>query len=349
MSLLQGEALPNITTTKSVATKGPEWYETYLKDLAAAGTSAMGKTGEQLVSPMSTLQTDVLTEAKKPGALSGYTTELDKAKDTADLAAKGMTPELIQQYMNPYIGSVNNEMARLQQENIQRNLLPTLKGAFTATGGTGSSRMMGALGQMGADQQANLLGAQTKSLQSGYDSALQAALNQAKLYGTAAETQKGLATSEQDQLLKDLSSRYELGSKEQAFNQSKVLAPLAAAKSSADVFANVKVPSTVAETASAPIPGAYSNSPLSQISGLASLFASGSGGTSAASGFTSWLNSISPNWKDWFKTPTDTTGGSTITGPGPAPGDPDYVAPIIPPEDVDTTVPIEDIPEMPPI
>jgi hypothetical protein len=47
------------------------------------------------------------------------------------------------------------------------------------------------------------------------------------------------------------------------------------------------VPSTVSEKASAPIPGAYSNSPLSQIAGLGSLFASGpNGGVSAASGFT---------------------------------------------------------------
>ena len=347
MSLTQGEALPNITTTKSVATKGPEWYETYLKDLASAGTSAMAKTGDQLVSPMSTLQSDVLTQAKTPGALTGYTTQLDKEQDTADLAAQGMTPELIQQYMNPYIGSVNNEMARLQQENLQRNLLPSLKGAFAATGGAGSSRMMGALGQMGADQQANLLGAQTKSLQSGYDSALQAALNQAKLYGTAAGTQRELATTEQDQLLKDLAARYELGGKEQTFNQSKILAPLAAAKSAADVFANVKVPSTVSETANAPIPGAYSNSPLSQIAGLGALFGSGSGGTSAAAGLTNWLRTTFPSLN--IPAYPDTTGGSSIIGEGPVPGDPDYVAPIIPPEDVDTTVPVEDIPYMPPL
>jgi hypothetical protein len=348
MSLLQGDPLPNITTTKSVDTKGPDWYNDYLKSLASAGTGAMAKTGDQLVAPMSTLQSGVLEQAKAPGALSGYTTELDKAKDSADLAAQGITPELIQQYMNPYTASVNDEMARLQQQNIQQNLLPTLKGAFTATGGAGSSRMMGALGQMGAEQQANLLGAQTKSLQSGYDSALQAALNQAKLYGSAAETQRGLATTEQEQLLKDLSSRYELGGKEQAFDQSKILAPLAAAKSSADVFANVKVPSTFAETANAPIPGAYANSPLSQISGLASLFASGAGGTSAATGFSNWLGSVAPNWKDWFKTPTDTTGGSNTTGPAPVPGDPNYVAPEIPPDDV-VTPPIDEIPYVPPV
>lgn len=348
MSLTQGDALPNITTTKSVDTKGPEWYNDYLKSLASAGTDAMSKTGEELVAPMSTLQTDVLTEAKQPGALSGYKTQLGKAQDTADLAAQGITPELIQQYMNPYIGSVNTEMGRLQQENIQRNLLPTLKGAFTATGGAGSSRMMGALGQMGADQQANLLGAQTKSLQSGYDSALQAALNQAKLYGSAAETQKGLATTEQDQLLKDLSARYGLGEKEQTFGQTKILAPLAAAKSSADVFANVKVPSTVSETANAPIPGAYSNSTLSQIAGLGALFGSGTGGTSAATGFTNWLNTNFPGWNTGAG--TDNTGGSNIIGDGPTPGDPNYVAePIYPGDLEEPTVPIEDIPEMPPI
>jgi hypothetical protein len=150
----------------------------------------------------------------------------------------------------------------------------------------GGQRMFNAMSQLGADTQANLLGAQTKQLASGYDSALKAAMDQAGLYRSAAETEKGLATSELDLKLKELERLYNLGGEEQKLEQSEIMAPLAAATGAANVFSNVKVPSTVSEKASAPIPGAYSTSPLAQIAGLGSLFASGTGGQSAASGFT---------------------------------------------------------------
>jgi hypothetical protein len=293
MSLTQGDPLPNITTTKTVDTTGPDWYTTYLEGLAAPGTNLLAKTGEELVAPMSEMQTDVLDRAETE--LGGYTGTLGDAASTAELAAAGITPAMIQSFMNPYTSGFTNaqgvrtpgvvdEMARLQQQNLQRNLLPSLKGAFGSTGATGSQRMLGAMGQMGADMQSNLLGQQTKALESGYSAALKAAAEQAGLYRGAAETQRGIGVSELDTKLKELERLYNLGAEEQKLEQAKIMAPLTAAKSAADVYANLKVPSTVSEEANAPIPGAYSTSPLSQIAGLGSLFASGSGGTSAVEG-----------------------------------------------------------------
>jgi hypothetical protein len=301
MSILQGDPLPNIDTTKVVDTTGPDWYTTYLEGLAKPGTDLLTKTGAELVAPMSDLQTGVLDYAKGPEGtgtgLSGYETTLSDAGDTASLAAAGVTPEMIQSFLNPYISGFTNaqgvkmpgvvdEMERLQQQSLQRSLIPSLKGAFAGTGGLGGQRMFGAMGQLGADAQANLLGAQTKQMASGYDSALKAAMDQSGLYRSAAETQKGLATSELDLKLKELERLYSLGEEEQKLEQTGLMAPLAAATGAANVFSNVKVPSTVSEKASAPIPGAYSTSPLAQIAGLGSLFASGTGGQSAASGFT---------------------------------------------------------------
>ena len=285
MSLLQGDPLPNIDTTKVVDTTGPDWYTTYLEGLAKPGTDLLEKSGADLVAPMSQLQTDVLDTAKS-GGLGGYEGMLGEAQDTARLAAAGMTPEMIQSFMNPYTSGVVDEMGRLQQQSLQRSLIPSLKGAFAGTGGMGGQRMFNAMGQLGADTQANLLGAQTKQLASGYDSALKAAMDQAGLYRNAAETEKGLASSELDLKLKELERLYNLGGEEQKLEQTEIMAPLAAATGAANVFSNVKVPSTVSEKASAPIPGAYSTSPLAQIAGLGSLFASGTGGQSAASGFT---------------------------------------------------------------
>lgn len=282
MSLTQGDPLPNIRTTKTVDTTGPEWYTNYLESLAAPGTDILAKTGAELVAPMSEMQTGVLGRAEEE--LGGYTGTLGEAADTAGLAAAGITPEMIQSFMNPYTANVTDEMARLQQQNLQRNLLPTLKGAFGGTGATGSQRMLGAMGQMGADMQANLLGQQTKSLESGYGAALKAAAEQAGLYRGAAETQRGIGVSELDTKLKELERLYNLGGEEQKLQQAQIMAPLTAAKSAADIYANLKVPSTVSEEADAPIPGAYSTSPLAQIAGLGSLFASGAGGTSAVEG-----------------------------------------------------------------
>lgn len=283
MSLLQGDPLPNITTTKEVKTLGPDWYNAYLQDLAKPGTALLGQTGEQLVAPMSTLQTGAISSV--PTDLSRYEQLMSEAGKSADLAAKGITPDSIQAYMNPYTAGVVDEMGRLQQQNLQRNVLPSLRGAFAGSGAFGSSRMTGALGQVLADMQANLTGQQGKALETGYNKALDTALAQAGLTRQAAETQRGVATADLDAAIKALESQYGFGSKEQQFEQSKILAPVSAAKSAADVYSNLKVPTTVSETANAPIPGAYSTSPLAQVAGLGSLFASGSGGTSAAEGF----------------------------------------------------------------
>jgi hypothetical protein len=165
----------------------------------------------------------------------------------------------------------------------------------------GGKRMYDAMGQLGADTQANLLGAQTKQMASGFDTALKSALDQAGLYRNAAETQRGLATSELDLKLKELERLYSLGGEEQKLEQTGIMAPLAAATGAANVFSNVKVPSTVSEKASAPIPGAYSTSPLAQIAGLGSLFASGpNGGTSAASGFADAASKLGSSLSNLF-------------------------------------------------
>lgn len=307
MSILQGDPLPNITTTKEVETKGPDWYNEYLESLAAPGTALLDKTGSELVAPMSDLQTSVLDYAKGEDGtgtgLRGYETMLGDAGDTAALAAAGVTPEMIQSFMNPYISGYTNaqgvkmpgvvdEMERLQQQSLQRSLIPSLKGAFAGTGGIGGKRMYDAMGQMGADVQANLLGAQTKQLASGYDSALKAAMDQAGLYRTAAETQRGLASTELDLKLKELERLYNLGGEEQKLEQAEIMAPLTAATGAANVFSNVKVPSTVSEEANAPIPGAYSTSPLAQIASLGALFAAAPSGTSAATGFGNAISSL---------------------------------------------------------
>ena len=307
-NLFQGSPLPSVTTTDTTTTQGPEWYQNYLQTLAQPGANLVSQTGDQLVAPQHALQTSAVAAA--PGALSAYAPTMQAAGNTAERAAQGITPGMIYQFLNPYTGGVVDEMARQSQQNMQRNLLPTLRGAFAGTGAFGSQRMAGALGQMGADVQANLTGQQAGVLKSAYDKAIEAAGTQSGLLRQAADTQRGVATSGLDAAVKALEEQYGLGSKQQQFEQSKILAPIAAARSAADVLANLKVPTTVANTRTGPLPGAYSSSPLAQIAGLGSLFASGSGGTSPAQGALRTIQDILRGLS---------LGGSPAPAPAPAP------------------------------
>jgi len=326
MSLTQGSALPDVTTKKIVDTTGPTWYTNYLENLAKTGTSALGtfsadgKTftpakGESLVAGFDPLQTAALARSDE---LEGYSDYLTDAADLAEKAGQGITPELISQYLNPFISGytpedgsarmpgVVEEMERLSQQNMQRNLTPALKAFFGGSGGTGSQRMLGALGQMGADVQANLTGAQTRALADAYNEAVRTAGTQAGLYRTAAETTKGIGQADLDAAIKSITGQFDLGAKSQALEQSKLLAPIATAKAAGDIFANLKVPSTVTEDFKGPMPGAYASSPLSQIAGLGSLFAAGAGGKSAVQGITDTFKSL-------FGTGGGDSGGGAIS------------------------------------
>lgn len=278
--LFQGSALPNITTTKTDTTSGPDWYNQYLSNLAQTGTNAMAKTPTEMVAGFSPLQTAAFAGA--PQATSSYLPTLEKAEQTAESAAQGITPQNIQSFMNPYTTGVVDEMSRLSGLNTQRNVLPGLKSAFVGTGGLGSRRYAGATGQTMADISSNLLGAQTGALQKGYADALAAAKDQSTLQNQAANTQGTLASTEQKLGIAGTEALSNLGATQQKQAQALINAPLTTATNAANIFTNLKVPTTVSSVSNAPVPGAYSNSPLSQIAGLGTLFASGAGGSASA-------------------------------------------------------------------
>jgi len=323
MPLTTGAPLPNITTTKTTATAGPDWYNQYLQSLAQPGTALLQKTPEQMVAGFDPLQQDVLNTAKS--TLAGYDPLMTKAGTAAEEATKGITPESIQKYMNPYETSVTNEMARQSTQNFQRNLLPQLTGSFVGTGNTGSQRALGALGQMTADVNQNLTGAINKSLADAYNNAVTMAGTQAGLVRQGAETEKGVATADLDNAIKQLAAQYGYGEDAQKLAQQRILAPLSAATTAGNVFANLKTPSTVSETANAPIPGAYSTPLLSQLSGLGSLFSSPTGGVSPASGLSDFLfgtksasgtttpGALQSTW-DWVSKLLPSSGSNSTSG-----------------------------------
>lgn len=240
MGLLQGSPLPSVTETTTTKDVTPTGYTKYLEDLATAGSTAMGRTGEQLVAGYDPLQT--MGYGQLPQAVGAYKPGLTAAGQTAAQAAQGITPQRINELMNPYTSGVVDEMARLQQQNVQRNLLPTMKAGFVGTGGLGSQRYAGALGQSMADIQANLLGAQTGALQKGFTEATKAALDEAQLRNLTARTQADIAKQEQELGVSGAGALTKAGAERQKFEQAKLDAPLAIALQSAGLMKGQSIP-----------------------------------------------------------------------------------------------------------
>jgi hypothetical protein len=173
---------------------------------------------------------------------------MNAAQYTAGQAASAMNPAGIQQFMNPYINNVTNEQARLANQNFQRNFLPALGGQFVGSGGFGGQRFASALGQAGADFQANLTGQQNKSLSDAYQSALTGSYNQGQLQNAVAQTQGTLAGKEQELGLKGASALTAAGAAKQSYNQSVLDYPLTNALNSIKTLSGLTIPQGTVKT-----------------------------------------------------------------------------------------------------
>lgn len=278
MALTQGAPLPSVTTTTTQAAQAPEYYTQYLTNLAQAGSQAMARPAAQQVAAYDPLQTQGY--AAVPGAAQAYQPGLTAAQQTAAGVAQGITPERISAFMNPYTQSVVEEMARQSQQNVQRNIMPALKAGFVGTGGLGSQRYAGALGQTMADIQANLTGQQAGALQAGYTNALKAAIDEANLRRQAAETEGTLAGKAQEYGLTGAGALTKAGAERQAYQQSLLDAPLKTATSAANLMRGFNFPMTQQTTQVAPGQrGQFGLSTLDQIAGILSLIGATQGGT----------------------------------------------------------------------
>ncbi len=312
--IFQGTIAPDVNTTKTVGTSAPEFYTDYLSGLAGAGTTALDRPASEMVAPLTAMQT--AGYAAVPEAATSYQPQLGAAQATAGTAAAGATPESIQGFMNPYTSNVVDEMARLSQQNVQRNLLPSLKAGFVGSGNLGSQRYAGALGQSMADVQQNLTGQQYGALSTGYNKAVEAALQQARDQSAAARTQGDLAKSEQEMGLTGAGAMTKSGAEQQAFQQAQIDAPLKTATNVSGLMRGMEIPKSTTETYKGPMAGVYGTSPLSQIAGLGTLFASGTGGTSAVTGVGNFLKGLGIGG-----TGGTTGGGGTTVGDGSTGGD----------------------------
>lgn len=262
-NVFQGAPLPTVTTTEQKQQVLPEFYTNYLQDVANIGTSAVQQGG---VAGFSPLQQQAFQMAPNV-AFSGAQTAGDAA---SLLGAAGTTaaPSLVGGYMNPYMTNVVDEMSRLQQQNIQRNVLPALTRAGVGSGGFGSQRQAQATGQSLADMQRNLLGQQYNALYSGYGDAMKAAQTDLNRQMQAGQGLGNVATEQYNIGTGGLKTLSDLGAQQQALGQRQLDYPMVQAQNLAKLFPmNIPIGET-RQTVGPGQAGQYSLSPLSQIGGL---------------------------------------------------------------------------------
>jgi len=300
-SLFQGDAPPNVQTTRETAAVAPQYLTDYLTQLAQQGQQALGtldpKTGQyttptqtQLttagtpyVAPLTTLQKGAATAA--PTDLYRYQTPMDEAYDVGK-EATGISQADISKFYNPYENAVVGGMAAQSASNVQRNLMPQLKGGFVGTGGLGGTRYANALGQTMGDVNTTLLQEQNKGRAAGYQSALDAALREMSGQTQAGQMLGTLGAQEQQAATTGLKTQADIGAIEQAQNQALINAPTTMAGNVAQILRGYTYPTVTTEKYDGPA-ASYGPSILSQIGGLGSLVASGTNSKD-----TGWLDKL---------------------------------------------------------
>lgn len=281
--LFQGSPLPSLTTTKQTQTTSPEFYTNYLQDIANLGQNAITQGGVAGFSPLQQQAFQMAPETAFAGAGS-----MGAASTLLGQAGATTVPDVIKNYMNPYTSGVVNEMARLQQQNIQRNIMPSLAAAGVGSGGYGSKRQLQATGQTLADMQANLTGQQLGALNTQYANAAQQAQNDLTRAMQAGEGLGQLGTAQQNLATTGLKTLSDYGAQQQALGQTMLNYPMVQAQNYAKLLQGYNIPTgTTEQTVGPGQAGAYSASPLSQIGGLGALLYSiynqgGNAGTQAA-------------------------------------------------------------------
>ena len=289
MGLFQGEAPPNVQTTRETAAVAPQYLTDYLTQLAQQGQQALGTkdpvtgaytaptqaalttAGTPYVAPLSQLQKDVATAA--PTALTRYQTPMDEAL-AAGQAGAGIDQADISKFYNPYENAVIGGMGVQSATNVQRNLMPQLKGGFVGTGGLGGQRYANALGQTMGDVNTTLLQEQNKARSAGYQSALDAALREMSGQTQAGQMLGTLGAQEQQAATTGLKTGADIGAIEQAQNQAIINAPTTMAGNVAQILRGYTYPTVTTEKYDGPA-SSYGPSVLSQIGGLGSLVAAG--------------------------------------------------------------------------
>lgn len=108
-------------------------------------------------------------------------------------------PSQLNQYLNPYLGGVVDEIGRLGQERLEQQMLPALTGQFSSLGQFGSARQAALMADAAKQSQREVLGTQSTALNTAYNQATQDYLNWSQQQNAAAQGLVGLGGQQAQQ------------------------------------------------------------------------------------------------------------------------------------------------------
>ena len=213
--------MPDLTESSQVtATTTPDYYNTYLTNLAtnagSAGDTARNATNIAAWDP-NALQTQAFTDvasnvgnyqptltqagqsftsagntditgAANPFLSAGTTTSGLSQANPYLTSGTSSAADLVEGYMSPYTNSVVDQIRLANQQNIQQNLSPGITAGAVGAGQFGSQRGANALALGLSNANIGALGQQSAALQAGYTEALRAAQQQRINQLTAGQT-----------------------------------------------------------------------------------------------------------------------------------------------------------------
>lgn len=189
-SLLFGDTLPSSTTGALTTTNDalPDWYQAYTRGIAGkadaiANAPYQGYSDPRIAGFNATqtgAQQDILDNAGAwqpnmgvaENQLSTNLGGLGTVASDAFNRANGMNfQDDIGNYMSPYTSGVVDELGRLGNKNLFDNVLPGVNSTFAGTGQFGSTRNADFTNRAITQNQQEILGAQSKALESGFTQA----------------------------------------------------------------------------------------------------------------------------------------------------------------------------------
>jgi hypothetical protein len=255
---------PTITTTQQSQTTAPDWYNSYLSGITAAGNNAITAGGVAGASPLQTAAYNLA-----PTAINAGQPATNQAIQTATNVANTPTSSMIDQYMNPYTDQVVNSIGEMGTRNFNQLLAPAATSSAVGSGQFGSKRGMRVYGDVARDVASNITAQQAQARTTGFNNALAAAQNQQNLGLSAATTLGNLGGQTQTQATSGLNTLSTLGAQQQATDQARLNYPMEAQKNLAGIISGLNIPTGATQSATGPAGGGQMGlSPLSQIASL---------------------------------------------------------------------------------
>ena len=212
------------TTTKSSSSLPPEFLTGYTNALKMAG-QAVGTPYQpyqgQLVAGLNPTQLQGISNVNSAQGMA--LPAIQRGMDLTSQAAKGITPELYNQFYSPYVRDVADATQKnLMESNAQQ--MSGLKGNAIQAGAFGGDR--GGVAQAEMARQQDLATGQTMAnvYNQGYGQAMGLAGQQAQNYGAMGQQMAGLGLGAQSSVLQGAQAEMAAGSQQQSTEQAQLSA-----------------------------------------------------------------------------------------------------------------------------